>query len=261
MNELFKGDNLTSITLNNITVSFPNTKAVDDVSLTFTQGEFICILGKSGAGKSTLIRCINGLQRPTSGEVTINDVQIHSLSEDKLRFVRKHIGMIFQHFHLLPRLSVLTNVLTGAFGRRPAWKNLLGLFQQEEIKAAKEAIQSVELTPQTNNRVDQLSGGQKQRVGIARALLQQPKIFLGDEPVASLDPSTSNVIFTLLKQIHDRKQLITVINVHDVTLAKQYATRIIGLREGKVVFDGKPEQFTEQTFETIYGKQGGSFDE
>ncbi|OIJ18209.1 phosphonate ABC transporter ATP-binding protein [Anaerobacillus alkalidiazotrophicus] len=240
--------------LNNLHVKYPKVKekALSNISLSFNRGEFICILGKSGAGKSTFIRCLNGLQRPTSGSVILNHQNIFSLKETELRRVRVEMGMIFQHFNLIPRLTVYQNVLTGMFGSRTPLKNLLGLFSKEEKQLANKMIESVDLTPHKDKRIEELSGGQKQRVAIARALLQNPKVFLGDEPVASLDPGTANRIFSLLQTMHNEYNLLTIINVHDVILAKKFATRIIALREGKVIFDDTPEYFTDETYNEVY---------
>lgn len=237
-----------------VNVVYPKAKekALSDISLTFHKGEFICILGKSGAGKSTLIRCLNGLQRPTSGAVIWNNKNIFQLKETTLRHVQIEMGMIFQHFNLIPRLTVFQNVLTGMFGKRSAYKNLLGIYSIKEKQLALKIIDNVDLSAHVHKRVEALSGGQKQRVAIARAMLQNPKVFLGDEPVASLDPGTANRIFTLLQSIHNEYGLLTIINVHDVSLAKQFATRIIALKDGCIVFDDHPEFFTEKTYNQVY---------
>ncbi|MCT8137322.1 phosphonate ABC transporter ATP-binding protein [Anaerobacillus sp. CMMVII] len=240
--------------INDLYVKYPKAKehALTNVNIAFEKGEFVCILGKSGAGKSTFIRCLNGLQRPTSGSVLWNEQNIFQLPEGKLRKVRVEMGMIFQHFNLIPRLSVYQNVLTGMFGKRSPWKNLLGLFSKEEKELTNKMIANVDLTSHKNKRVEALSGGQKQRVAIARALLQNPKVFLGDEPVASLDPGTANRIFSLLQSIHREYELLTIINVHDVVLAKQFATRIIALKDGEVVFDDTPDKFTDEIYDLVY---------
>jgi phosphonate transport system ATP-binding protein len=242
------------IEINNVSVLFKDdgTEALSNISLHFENREFVCILGKSGAGKSTFVRTINGLQLPTSGSVLFHGVDITTYKEEDLRKLRREMGMIFQHFNLIPRLSVLQNVLTGSFGYRGNFKNLLGLFSEQEREEAERVIQDVELSAQSHRRVEQLSGGQKQRVAIARALLQKPSVFLGDEPVASLDPGTANRIFQLIMRIHQRHQLLTIINVHDVTLAQKYATRIIGLKEGKVVYDGSAAALTDEKLDYIY---------
>lgn len=245
------------LTMENVTVRYPGTKtaALSDLSFTLNKGEFICVLGKSGAGKSTFIRCINGLQLPTEGKVFIGDRQVTGANEEELRKVRREVGMIFQHFNLIPRLSVLQNVLTGTFGYRPSFKNLVGWFSEQEVDRAKQVIRDVGLEEMMNRRVENLSGGQKQRVGIARALVQEPRVILGDEPVASLDPGTADYVFTLLWDMHKRLDLLTIINVHDVELAKRYATRIIALRDGQLIFDGNPRDFTGKEFQETYGSE------
>jgi phosphonate transport system ATP-binding protein len=244
--------------IRNVTVRYPGMKdnALNSINLTFHEGDFICVLGKSGAGKSTLIRCLNGLQKPASGEIVWDGLPLSTLHEEQLQKVRREMGMIFQHFNLVPRLTVFQNVLTGMFGYRSSFKNMIGWFTSEEKSLAKQVIQEVGLTDFMDRRVEHLSGGQKQRVGIARALLQQPSVLLGDEPVASLDPGTSDRIFSLLKEMHHRHKLQTIINVHDVQLAKRYATRIIALKEGEVIFDGKPEQFTDDMYVHTYDASG-----
>lgn len=242
------------IEVKNLSVHYPdaNVKALSTISVSLNKGDFVCVLGKSGAGKSTFIRCLNGLQKPTHGEIYFegNDIAIHS--EEKLRNVRRETGMIFQHFSLIPRLSVLQNVLTGMFGYRSSFKNLIGWFTAEELSFAKKVIADVGLSEMTYRKVEQLSGGQKQRVGIARALAQQPKVLLGDEPVASLDPGTSNHIFSLLTEMHKRLNLLTIINVHDIELAKRYASRILALKDGHLIFDGPPEKFTHEVYQETY---------
>ncbi|WP_430791098.1 phosphonate ABC transporter ATP-binding protein [Virgibacillus flavescens] len=240
--------------LKNLTVRYTGNTidSLSDINLSFNQGEFVCILGKSGAGKSTLVRCINGLHKPTDGEIIWGSVRLSQMNEEQLRNVRKEMGMIFQHFNLVPRLSVLQNVLTGMFGYRTTFKNLIGWFNTDEINRAKQVIADVGLSELIDRRVERLSGGQKQRVGIARSILQQPKLILGDEPVSSLDPGTSIHIFNLLTEMHKRHELLTIINVHDVELAKRYATRILALKDGIVIFDGKPEYFDDQEYDKTY---------
>ena len=200
-----------------------------------------------------MIRTINALQPISEGKVLINGEDLSKLSENKRRQWRSRTGIIFQHFHLIPRLTVEQNILTGLFGKRNAISNILGLFNASEIQKANEVLRQVGLEQMTDRRVEWLSGGQKQRVGVARALMQEPEVFLGDEPVASLDPSISRSIFQLLKNIHENEDLITLINVHDVFLAKSFATRVIGLSDGKVVFDNSPETLSAENLETIYG--------
>ncbi|WP_088006901.1 phosphonate ABC transporter ATP-binding protein [Indiicoccus explosivorum] len=243
--------------MNNVTVRYPGTEqaALSDLTVTLNTGEFVCVLGKSGAGKSTFIRCINGLQRPESGEVILGERQVTGAGDEELRKIRREVGMIFQHFNLIPRLSVRQNVLTGMFGYRPSVKNLLGLFSDEEKERADRVLRNVGLEEMASRRVENLSGGQKQRVGIARALVQNPSVLLGDEPVASLDPGTADYVFRLLQEMHERMDLLTIINVHDVDLAKRYATRILALKEGKLIFDGNPLDFDGGMFEETYGSR------
>lgn len=240
--------------LKSLTIRYPGNEqnALSNINLTFTQGEFVCILGKSGAGKSTLVRCINGLQKPTYGDIIWDTLSLSHMGEEQLRKVRREMGMIFQHYNLIPRLSVLQNVLTGMFGYRNTFKNLIGWFTSEEINRAKQVISDVGLYDLIDRRIERLSGGQKQRVGIARSILQRPKILLGDEPVSSLDPGTSSHIFNLLQEMHKQHQLLTIINVHDVELAKRYSTRLLALKEGEIIFDGKPDDFDEKSYHNVY---------
>lgn len=249
------------IEIQNLSVLYAgNTEeSLSDVNLSLHKGDFICVLGKSGAGKSTFIRCINGLQQPTGGEIHFDGKTITHAKEEELRKIRREMGMIFQHFNLVPRLSVLQNVMTGTFGYRSSFKNLIGWFTTEELEHAKSVIAEVGLSEMADRRIENLSGGQKQRVGIARALVQQPRVLLGDEPVASLDPGTSNRIFTLLKEMHERLGLLTIINVHDIELAKRYATRIVALKEGKVIFDGLPEDFQEAEYRETYESKSADY--
>lgn len=243
-----------NISIEDISVTYGNrhTPALDHVSLQLKQGEFIGIIGSSGAGKSTLIRCINLLVKPASGRIVWDGIELTRMSEKELRHIRTSIGMIFQQFNLVPRLTVLTNVLLGVLGSRSSWKNWLGYFSRDERELALQSLEQVGLTSYIGRRVEHLSGGQQQRVAIARLLMQKPKIILGDEPVASLDPVISRSIMDSLLQIHRRNKLITVINLHDIELAKQYATRIIGLSHGKVVFDGSPSEVTFEIQQLIY---------
>ncbi|WP_347550280.1 phosphonate ABC transporter ATP-binding protein [Pseudalkalibacillus hwajinpoensis] len=245
-------DELLTIQKGNVTYQNDAEPALHDVSLTFQKGEFVCILGKTGAGKSTLIRTLNGLQKLSSGDISYDGTSFSKLDLEGLRLIRRNMGMIFQHHQLIPRLTVLQNVYTGLFGFRSAFRNLAGLFSEDEKKMAQDVIEQVELLPFQNQRVDMLSGGQRQRVGVARALVQTPGVFLGDEPVASLDPGTANRIFQLIEKLHTERQLLTIMNVHDVKLARRYATRIVALRDGEVVFDGKPEALTEELEDMIY---------
>jgi len=242
------------LSFQNASVTYPNEtdKALSSLSLEINEGEFVCVLGRSGAGKSTFIRTINGLQLVTEGSVWVSGEDVGQLSEKQSRRLRTEVGMIFQHFNLIPRLSVKQNVLTGRFGQKKAYENLFGLFSKQEQELADHYLKEVGLLSFANRRVEFLSGGQKQRVGIARAMMQEPSILLGDEPVASLDPNTSQSIFQLLARLHEKRKLTTVINVHDVELAKKYANRILGLKDGELIFDGHPNELTDSVYRDIY---------
>ncbi|PYZ93470.1 phosphonate ABC transporter ATP-binding protein [Salipaludibacillus keqinensis] len=245
------------LSLDNVTVTYDKETepALSNLTLTIKEGEFVCVLGRSGAGKSTFIRTINGLQTLTRGAVHVSGKEVCQLSEKETRNLRTGMGMIFQHFYLIPRLSVKQNVLTGRFGKKKAYQNLLGLFSEEEIKQADYYLQEVGLASFANRRVEHLSGGQKQRVGIARAMMQEPYLLLGDEPVASLDPSTSDSIFRLIRTLHEQRNLTTIINVHDVDLAKKYASRILALKKGELIFDGHPSELTDKVYGLIYEEE------
>jgi phosphonate transport system ATP-binding protein len=226
--------------------------ALNNVNFTIQQGEFVAVLGLSGAGKSTLIRCINRLVEPTGGDVLWNEESILPYKGEKLRRYRSSIGMIFQSFNLIERMSTLTNVLVGFLGAIPLSRGLFFKFTKQEKEQALHALERVGLKEFADQRVSQLSGGQRQRVAIARALVQKPKIILGDEPVASLDPNTSVQVMSLLNEINNQDHITMMINLHDVKLAKEFATRIIGIANGQVVFDGKPNQLSQTDLENIY---------
>lgn len=228
------------------------TPALEDISFSVEKGEFIAILGLSGAGKSTLIRCLNLLIPPTQGNIRWQGKDVSKLNGRALNHYRRSVGMIFQNFNLLGRLSALTNVLVGRLGYMPLWRSLLFWYDKKDIQAAEQALERVSLSHVKDQRADELSGGQRQRVAIARALVQKPSLILGDEPVASLDPLTSRSIMDLLKLINQKDQITMMINLHDVELAKEYATRVIGISKGKVVFDGPPELLTQEELEEIY---------
>ncbi|RKD24038.1 phosphonate ABC transporter ATP-binding protein [Ammoniphilus oxalaticus] len=226
--------------------------ALKDISFSVAEGEFIAILGLSGAGKSTLIRCINRLITPTQGTIRWLGKDITIASGKDLTMYRRSIGMIFQTFNLVGRLSVLTNVLVGRLGYMPVWRAFLFRYKTSDIKAAEHALERVGLFHVRDKRADQLSGGQQQRVAIARALVQQPILMLGDEPVASLDPMTSKSIMDILQMINRKDKITMMVNLHDVELAKQYATRVLGISRGKIVFDGPPEKLTYEELNNIY---------
>lgn len=233
-------------------------RALKAVSLQVEKGQVVGLIGPSGAGKSTLIRCINRLVEPTSGQIYLNDVDLLTLSPKLLRQQRRRIGMIFQEYALVERLTVMENVLSGRLGYVPFWRSFLRRFPKDDVENAFRLLDRVGLLEQANKRADALSGGQRQRVGIARALAQQPDLLLIDEPTASLDPKTSRQIMRLIVEICDDYHLPAVINIHDVPLAMQFMERIVGLRQGEVVFDGAPGNLTEDVLTTIYGAEDWS---
>ncbi len=230
-------------------------KALKEVSFTVPKGEVVGLIGPSGAGKSSLIRCVNRLVEPTSGRVLLNDLDITALSRSELRRARRRIGMIFQEYALVERLTVMENVLSGRLGYVGFWRSFLRRFPGEDVANAFRLLDRVGLMDHADKRADALSGGQRQRVGIARALAQEPELLLIDEPTASLDPKTSRQIMRLIVEICDEQGLPAIINIHDVVLAQQFARRIIGLRAGAVVFDGPPEALDGEALTRIYGEE------
>ena len=224
-----------------------------DISLSFANIGITAIIGPSGTGKSTLLRCINRLVEPTSGSIRIGGLDICKLSGSDLRVARRRIGMIFQEFNLVDRLSVMENVLCGRLGYVSAWRAWLRRFPQEDIDMAFELLDHVGLGEFVTVRADSLSGGQRQRVGIARALMQQPQILLADEPTASLDPKTSVEIMELLLELSESHHMPVLVNMHDVMLAKRFAARMIGLSGGSMVFDGLPAELDDRHLTNIYG--------
>jgi phosphonate transport system ATP-binding protein len=229
-------------------------RAVDDVSLTVAPGEFLVLIGLSGSGKSTLLRCINRLVEPTSGRIVLDEIDITAAPHNDLPRIRRSIGMIFQQFNLVRRSSVLTNVLTGRLGFVPAWRSALGHFDDADYRRALSNLQRVGLVDRAHHRADRLSGGQQQRVGIARALMQEPRIMLADEPVASLDPATSHSVLKYLQQIN-REGMTVICSLHFLSLARSYGTRVIALKDGRLVFDGLPSEIDEARFKEIYGEE------
>ncbi len=230
-------------------------KAVAGVTLSVGAGEIVGLIGPSGAGKSTLIRCVNRLVEPTSGQVFLGDKEITALSRARLREMRRRIGMIFQDFALIERLTVMENVLSGRLGYVPFWRSFLRRYPQPDVDKAFGLLKRVGLSEHVDKRADALSGGQRQRVGIARALEQDPELLLVDEPTASLDPKTSRQIMRLICEICAERRLAAVINIHDVALAQMFVGRIIGLRAGKVVYDGPPSGLVQETLVAIYGEE------
>lgn len=230
------------------------TVGLSNIDLTIRQGEFVVIVGLSGAGKSTLLRSMNRLHEITSGDIRIDGQSITSAEGRRLREMRRGIGMIFQSFNLVKRSSVLRNVLAGRVGYHSTLRTLLGLFPKPDMELAFSALKRVNMLEKAYQRADQLSGGQQQRVSIARALAQEAKIILADEPVASLDPLTTRQVMDDLRRINREMGITMVVNLHFVDLAREYATRIIGVRAGEIVFDGPVSDATDEVFSEIYGR-------
>lgn len=228
------------------------TNALDHLDLELSDGEFVVVIGPSGSGKSTLIRSINHLVEPTSGDIMFDGQDLSTLSKKELRKTRTKIGMIFQNYNLIDRSNVLKNVLHGKLGKLSQWETIFGRFSQEDKEQAVALLQEVGLEDHLYKRADELSGGQMQRVGICRALMQEPKLLLADEPIASLDPASSKVVMDQLYRITQRQGLTCIVNLHQVEVAKEYATRIIGIHKGKVVFNGKPTELTDEMISHIY---------
>lgn len=243
------------IELRQVSKVYPNqTKGLNNINLTFEQGEFVAVVGLSGAGKSTLLRSINRLHDISEGDILINGSSITSAEGHGLRMLRRDIGMIFQSFNLVKRSTVLRNVLAGRVGYHSTLRTIFGRFPKEDVDLAFEALERVNILEKAYSRADQLSGGQQQRVAIARVLAQEAKIILADEPVASLDPLTTKQVMDDLKRINQELGITTIVNLHFVDLARQYATRIVGLRAGEVVFDGPVAEATDERFAEIYGR-------
>jgi phosphonate transport system ATP-binding protein len=230
-------------------------KALDNVSFSIPSGQVVGLIGPSGAGKSTLIRCVNRLVEPSTGSIELGETTITGLSTSELRAVRRRVGMIFQEYALVERLTVMENVLSGRLGYVSFWRSFLRRFPAADVQKAYALLERVGLTDHANKRADALSGGQRQRVGIARALEQDPQLLLIDEPTASLDPKTSRQVMRLLLEICNERGLPAIINIHDVVLARQFTERLIGLQAGKIVFDGPPSELDETVLTRIYGEE------
>ncbi|WP_028605607.1 phosphonate ABC transporter ATP-binding protein [Ottowia thiooxydans] len=225
--------------------------ALKGIDLDVAPGEFLVVLGPSGAGKSTLLRCVNRLTEPTSGEIHIDGQRVERGGRS-LRALRRQVAMIFQHYNVVPRLSVQKNVLTGRMGAVPAVLSWFQWFPRKDVAIALECLRRVELQEKAELRTDTLSGGQKQRVGIARALAQQPKVILADEPVASLDPKTSRTVLNYLKQASRELGITVVCNLHQIDYAREFGERIVGVSGGRIVYDGGPEGLTDEVLRRIY---------
>ena len=229
--------------------------ALNQVNLEIPDAQVLALIGPSGAGKSTLIRCVNRLVEPTSGSATLNDINLTKLSSRALRKSRRKMGMIFQEYALVERLTVMENVLSGRLGYVGFWRSYFRKFPKDDIKEAFRLLDRVGLLEMADKRADELSGGQRQRVGICRALIQDPDLLLVDEPTASLDPKTSRQIMRLINELCSERGLTAIINIHDVLLAQMFAQRIVGLANGEVVYDGKPEGLTPEVLTQIYGEE------
>lgn len=231
------------------------TVALKDISVTIPDGQFVVVIGLSGSGKSTFLRCINRLVQPTSGTILLDGEDVTAASQERLRLVRRRIGMIFQQFNLVKRETVLINVLTGALGAVGTLPSVIGRWSPDDVARAMANLQRVGLTAQANQRADTLSGGQQQRVAIARTLMQQPSLLLADEPVASLDPATSHSVMRYVEQINKEDGITVICNLHFLSLARRYATRVLALRGGELVADLPPHAIDAARFREIYGEE------
>jgi phosphonate transport system ATP-binding protein len=239
--------------LRDLRVVYPNGfEALKSVSMSVEDGEIVGLIGRSGAGKSTILRCINGLQPVTSGEIFVDDMAICGLAPEQLRAARCRIGFVWQEYNLVERLSVMKNVLTGRLGYSKGIGSYFHYFGRDDRAIAVESLERVNLLHRANQRADRLSGGEKQRVSIARALSQQPRIILADEPVASLDVELSWQVMNDLVRVSRQERVPTLISIHDVELAKTFCDRIVGLAQGKIIFDGSPKQLDETALDRIY---------
>jgi phosphonate transport system ATP-binding protein len=235
---------------------YPNgTQALRDVSFETADGEFLAVIGLSGSGKSTLLRCINRLVEPTSGKIIWNGEDITAAQGAELLKVRRKIGMVFQQFNLVKRSSVLTNVLSGRLGYVNTFQSLIGAFSAADRNRAMANLEQVGLSEKAHVRADSLSGGQQQRVGIARALMQEPRLILADEPVASLDPVLAHSILKYLEQLNKERGITVLCSLHFLDLVHRYATRAIALKDGQVVFEGLPQEIDDAQFKAIYGQE------
>lgn len=231
------------------------TQALEDVSFEVPDGQFLAIIGLSGSGKSTLLRCINRLIEPTEGRITWNGVDVTQASQEEMRRIRRRIGMVFQHFNLVHRSKVLTNVLQGSLGYVNPALSLVNRFPKDQMRKAYQQLARVGLEEKAGQRADELSGGQQQRVGVARALMQDPEMILADEPVASLDPVLAHSIMQYLETINNEDDVTVLCSLHFLDLVHRYADRAIALNEGKVVFEGPPSEIDDARFKEIYGQE------
>lgn len=244
------------IVFDHVSKVYPNgTVGLDDVNLTIGDGEFVAIIGRSGAGKSTLLRSVNRMHDITGGTLTVNGTSVKNLKGKCLRRFRRGIGMVFQSFNLVTRTTVIRNVLSACVPDMPFWRVLLGAFRKQDKITALEALEKVGILDKAYIRADQLSGGQQQRVALARTLAQNPKIILADEPVAALDPVTAKQVMEDFVRINQEMGISILLNIHHIELAMEYASRMIGIRAGKIVYDGPAKDVNQTVLDAIYGEE------
>lgn len=245
----------TVLSIKKLEKTYPNgVKALKEISFDVKEGEFLVIIGLSGSGKSTLLRCLNRLHDPTSGEIIYGGADIAKSKGSDVLSIRREIGMIFQQFNLIPRHTVLSNVLMGRLAYTPIFKSIFSMFSDEDKVDALKYLDLVGIKDKANIRADNLSGGQQQRVAIARVLAQHPKVLLADEPVASLDPATCHTVMDYLKKVNRDFGITIICNLHFLSLVRQYATRVIALKAGEIVFEGSPHEISDAWFKKIYGE-------
>lgn len=248
----------TVLEVKNIFKSYDGKKNVlDDISLEFKEGELISIIGSSGAGKSTFLRCLNKMISPSSGEIIFNNENLTNANKKDIKRIRTKIGMIFQHYNIVKQLTTIENVLHGKLGQMSSWKGMLGLYTEQDKREAFQLLKELGLKGHEYKKCGNLSGGQKQRVGIARALIQNPHLILCDEPIASLDPQSAKIIMDILKDITEKKGITCIANLHQVDVALKYSDRIVGLKNGKILFNGPPSKLTPEIIHDIYGAKHG----
>lgn len=248
---------MAQLTVSKLTKYYKDVLALSDVSFSVKKGELVSIIGPSGSGKSTLLRCINRMIEPTAGSIQLDGTEIVGANKRDLRVLRSRIGMIFQHYNLVGRLSVFENVLHGRLGTKSSIQGILSMYTEGEKEQAVKIIRKLGLIDQLYKRCDALSGGQKQRVGIARALVQDPVIILCDEPIASLDPGAAKIIMDHLQRISGKMDITVLVNLHQVDVALKYSDRVIGINSGKILYNGSPEKLDKKMIYTIYGSEAG----
>jgi phosphonate transport system ATP-binding protein len=244
---------MTDLEVRNLRKTYPNGYvALKDVSFRLRQGEFVCIVGRSGAGKSTLMRCLNGSLPITAGSASVNEIELARLSGRQRRELQRHVGFIYQEFYLVGRLTSLQNVLTGRLSYVPTWQSILNYFPRRDREIALQSLERVNMLHKATQRADSLSGGEKQRVAIARAFSQEPTVLLCDEPVANLDPELAQEVLTDLHRVAKDLGVTTLVNIHNIVQARRFADRIIGIAQGEVVFDGRPQEFDLNAVARVY---------